>query len=201
MGTLVRFRARERLWSQGDAADRVLLVTKGAATVSVFTPGGEQHVLSLATRCATIGLDEAIHGGRRQTEVEAIMPSAAMVVRAEGLRSALHAGGEYAVALAGLAARSARRCVRRIQEVGYGTVEQRLARVLVNLAEEHGLPDARGTLVPIPLSRTRLAVLIGCRVETLVRTLKAPRTRDAFTFLREGVLVHDLPGLRESMGR
>lgn len=60
----------------------------------------------------------------------------------------------------------------RVDEVGRGTVEYRVARLLLRLWSEHGRArPGGGRWVPVALSRRDLAQLCGARIETVIRAM------------------------------
>lgn len=192
----VRVRHTQRLWSQGDIADSAVVVCSGALCVSSTTAEGQEQVVSLATRGFPLGFEDVLEGARRVTAVDVLMAGTVIVLQREQIQETLEGGGAAAVRFASIAARSARLLARRVRELGYGTVEQRLARLLLHLCEDAGIPDARGVLVPVQMSRTRLALALGCRAETLVRTLNAGPFAAAVQVQREGIRVPDVEALR-----
>jgi len=84
------------------------------------------------------------------------------------------------------------RLARRIEELGSGQVERRIAMLLLRLADQVGAPapEGGGICIPIQFSRQDLADLVGTTIETTIRVM----TRLG----REGI-VHTLArGLRVS---
>lgn len=60
---------------------------------------------------------------------------------------------------------------QRVEELSGGRVEQRIAMLLLKLADRSGVPSNEGIRIPIPLSRQDLADLCGTTVETAIRTM------------------------------
>ncbi len=196
MAKATRLRTGERVWTMGDRADGALIVCRGAVTVSSFTPSGQEQVGCVGSRGMAIGLDEVIDGGARRTEVEVVMAGHGLYLSEATLLELLDGGGAPALTVAQLAVRRVRAMGRRVAELGYGTVEQRIGRLIVRMCDESGLADERGVFLPLQISRVRLAVILGCRTETLVRVLKMPALQEILTFTREGILVRDMGALR-----
>ena len=70
-----------------------------------------------------------------------------------------------------------------------GSVEMRLARLVLRLADELGIPDARGPFVPYNLSRRDLADMVCCREETIIRILGRWRRAGVLSVQREGMII------------
>ncbi len=184
------------MWQAGDADDWVFVLCQGLAMSSYLDPSGEQRVVQLHTRGSVLGLLEPFDGRPRAFDVDILVSGWGMKVPRATVRSALESGGAGAMGVVKLMVHLLHSSNRRVAELGYGSVEQRVARILVRLVENYALEDARGLLVPVALSKTHLAQLVGCRLETLVRTLKQPEVLAAVSFQREGFVVLDAPGLR-----
>ncbi|MCK6549941.1 Crp/Fnr family transcriptional regulator [Myxococcota bacterium] len=92
----------------------------------------------------------------------------------------------YELALHGLS------LVERIEEVGGGQVERRIALLLLRLADRSGV-QARGQAIriPIALSRQDLADLCGTTVETAIRVMSSLKRRGIVETVARGFVVHD----------
>lgn len=77
-----------------------------------------------------------------------------------------------------------------------GAVEARAARLFVTLAERMGTRDARGTIIPLPLSRQELADLLGTTLETTIRLMSRWQKEQIVLTEREAFVVPDLDVLR-----
>jgi CRP-like cAMP-binding protein len=78
-----------------------------------------------------------------------------------------------------------------------GTVEQRTASVLLELADKLGVRRRTGVLVQTPLSREDLADLVGARTETVSRLLSRWRRQGLVETGRRWVAVVDPDALAE----
>ncbi|MDP2310793.1 MAG: Crp/Fnr family transcriptional regulator [Pseudomonadota bacterium] len=183
------------LWRQGQPADRVVILCGAAAIVSTCTPGGDRRVMELMTRGSVLGLGDALSGRSRCCEAEVVIPGPCLVFTGDQLRYKVRQGGAAALAVAGLMSTVARQSGGRVAELGYGSVAARLARVVLRLCNEHGALGARGTVVPIRISRARLALVLGCRPETLCRALQDPLLSRTLTVEADFIVVPDMAQL------
>ncbi len=76
-----------------------------------------------------------------------------------------------------------------------GTVESRLARLFVKLADEIGVAREAGVFVPMALSRQELADLVGTTVETAIRVMSRWGKAGVVVTEREGFQIADPAGL------
>lgn len=84
---------------------------------------------------------------------------------------------------------------RRIDSGSHETA-RRLARLLVELADEHGRPTLDGVDIDILLTQQELASLIAASRESIVRSLRSLRARRFVTTGRRRITIRDLGGLR-----
>lgn len=167
------------------------------AALSTYSAAGQQQIVGIASRGTVLGTTEGLVPARRDYDAEVMLGGTAMAVRLDAVRDVVEGGGRGAVAFAGLALRCTISLARRVREVGYGTVEQRLARLMLHFVDTEGLADARGVLIPMPISRTRLAALLGCRLETLVRVLRREDVNEMIAVVKEGILILDVARLTD----
>lgn len=73
---------------------------------------------------------------------------------------------------------------RSVAEFGHSWSYHRLAKVLLRLADEHGMPSSSGTVIPLALTHAELANMIGTTRETV--TAQLVRFRRLGLLKREG---------------
>jgi len=84
---------------------------------------------------------------------------------------------------------------RRVEFGGYDT-RHRLAALLLEFAEQHGVADDHVIRIDVALSQDDLAGLIGASRESVARALAALRSRGAVATHRRRVDVTDVDLLR-----
>jgi CRP-like cAMP-binding protein len=90
---------------------------------------------------------------------------------------------------------------QRVEELSSGQVEQRVAKLLLRLADGAGMErPGEGTWVPVALSRQELADLCGTTLETAIRVMSALRRRQLVRSSSRGFLIQDRAGLHEALG-
>src|SRR5262249_10884875 len=86
----------------------------------------------------------------------------------------------------------------RIEQLSSGHVEQRVATVLMKLAQRVGVERGDGIWIPVPLSRQDLADMCGTTVETVIRTLSRFRQSKLVRSTTRGFLIASLPRLEQA---
>ncbi len=67
------------------------------------------------------------------------------------------------------------RLTSRVGSLSMPNVAERLRGVLLNVAEEHGIPGPNGSLIPFPLTHEELSFLVGAHRVSVTRALKSLR--------------------------
>lgn len=189
VGRPVRFCAGEQVWAQGDRSDMAFLVCRGALTCTAERSDGTLRSAVLVTPGSVVGMEELLDARPRIATVKAHVVTSAMAFTFSDLLAWLRGGGDGAFCVLELHGRAA--CSAKADALAFAAapVEERLLRFLLNLARRCGQQDARGVFVPVPLQRTLLAQMIGCRPETLVRLLRSSPMREQISFQREGFVL------------
>jgi len=79
---------------------------------------------------------------------------------------------------------------QRVEELAGIKVEQRIAMLLLKLADRAGVPLQKGGIrVPVPLSRQDIADLCGTTIETSIRVMSGLRKKGVVTNAARGFVV------------
>jgi CRP-like cAMP-binding protein len=194
-GDEFRFKRGDTLWNQDEPARFLLTVCTGVLKVTREWPNGREAILNLAFRGTMVGELAALDGSVQAGTCTALSSGRAMRLTAEKLRRLLRDDPALSANLLHVAL--TRQCTfsRRLDEMSHGPVENRLARVLLRIGDEVGLKDARGTFVPVKLSRGDLADMVGCRVETTIRVMTRWQRAGVVETQREGLIITDYDSL------
>ncbi len=198
-GTAFRFEPGDVLWREGDLAHELVAVCTGHLLVALGRDLREAPLIELVTRGGMVGFSAAEPHSRRIHTVVAGSAGKAMRLDADDLQGLLRRNKDAALALARaqLWAMRSQATWRRIREGGQAA--RRVASALLHLADELGLADARGTFVPLHLTRSELGRLIGCGDATVTRRITA--WSDLVHTTREGIVLHDRAGLEAVLDR
>lgn len=189
LGEEIRFRRRDVLWSIGQPADHLFIPCAGS--LKLVVPRGERDaILDIVVRGEACGEEAVVPGRKRAVGCVALADGRGVRVDAALLRPALRDHPDALLALVGTATARAHHYARNVAHAQAGTVPERTARVLLDLADKYGLPDARGTLIPLRLGRVDIADMVGCRVETAIRCMSAWEREGILCAQREGILLY-----------
>jgi CRP/FNR family transcriptional regulator, cyclic AMP receptor protein len=163
--------------AQGDLATHVFVLVSGWVKVTVVTGGGQQSLLALRGNGDVVGELAGEVAGCRTATVKTIGQVRSIIVPHPRFVTFLDtnpaAAGAYRHALTERWNDTAESL--RIQSISSGA--ERLARLLLELAAEHGRGDEHHTTIELPLSQEELASLASASRATVTRALGAWRRR------------------------
>ena len=182
---------------EGDLATHVFILLAGWVKILSTTKDGHQILLALRGDGNIVGDIAGETTGRRNATMQTIEPVRALVVRHDSLSAFLDSHSR--------AARAYRRVVTQkwndtdatLRRRAETTGAQRLADLLLDLAERYGRAADGMIYMAMPLSQEELASLAGTSRATVTRAFSNWRRRG---FIRTGqhrVEITDVPGLRK----
>ncbi len=199
-GEPFRFARGDVLWAEGAAATELITVCTGVVKLSRAGADNRDTILELVFRGGLAGEEAARspdHAFRFAT-CTALCSGKGIRLPADRLRLLLQEHPELCATLFEQACRRFDTFSQRINEMSHGPVENRLARVILRIGDEVGLKDARGTFVPVRLSRSDLSEMVGCRVETTIRVMTRWQREGLVETQREGLVIRDPKQLEEA---
>jgi CRP/FNR family transcriptional regulator len=187
--TTHRFRPRQTIFHEGTPSSVLHILCKGQVKLTIAGRFGGSTIVRLVSAALTSGevLDKAGFGGARHTVTcETLTECHVCCISKTGFARLVQEDTEFAWhVLAGVSA-EAGALIEKLREATIGRLRSRLARTLLRMAEQHGMPGDRGIVLDLALSRREWADMLGTSRESVARQLNVWR--------REGVL--DLNGRR-----
>lgn len=198
-------RTNEHLTRQGDRETGVFLLRSAAsggavcAKVTRLAPNGSEALLGVRVTGDVIGEGAALRPDRtRSATVTACTDLLVQVVERRQFLAYLDRNPEAWHALCGLITDRLDWANRRRAEFASYDVKVRLVRVLLDLAEAHGVPGPLGTDLGVDVSQEELGRLIGAKPDAVGIALKALKAKGLVTARYRGVRIRDLEALRRT---
>ena len=165
------FRRGEVIVHRGDPAGALHLIRSGRVKITLPSEEGDETVLAVMGEGSCFGEVAALDGGPRSATVTAIEPAETLSLLRDELLAAARSSPDLALALIGTLAARLRRTDSWLEDSFFQDLDTRLARRLLELAEEHGRPTADGIEVAVPLTQSDLAGMLGATRVSVNRTL------------------------------
>lgn len=174
--------------TEGDTTDSLYIILQGR--VKAFVSDGEGHDMVLSTQgpgeyFGEMTLDE----GPRSASIMTLEPSRFLVVQKNDLRDFVMKNPAFALSLIEKLIHRARLLTANVKSLALMDVYGRVARLLLELAEETG-----GKLtIPQRLTQQEIASRIGASREMVSRILKDLSSGGYLTQSRTGIVLHRKP--------
>ncbi|MGC1781481.1 MAG: Crp/Fnr family transcriptional regulator [Acidobacteriaceae bacterium] len=157
---IIRLKAKQAFFSQGQSADSIFYLQKGRAQLTVVSQKGKEATITLLAAGDFVG-EESIAGapGLRLATATAITACTALKIEREEMIRVIHEEHAFSdLFLKFLLARGMRTQADLVDQL-FNSSEKRLARILLLMAE-FGKPGEPETLIP-QITQETLAEMIG----------------------------------------
>ncbi|GLK81675.1 Crp/Fnr family transcriptional regulator [Methylopila turkensis] len=184
------FRRGDAVFRQGDSHDGVMVIERGLVRSFYAAPRGREITLAYWRPGAFVGGPDVFGGGRHIWAAEAARPTEALHLPGAGLRALAREVPDLALGIIDALAYKARCYSSLAQMLGTRSLSERLAHVLLHMAQIHGAPDddpARGIAIAASFTHAEIAALIGSTRQWVTISLNRLQAQGALS-QRRGVL-------------
>jgi CRP/FNR family cyclic AMP-dependent transcriptional regulator len=159
----VRYRRGDVIFREGEPAERLFLIGEGRVKLSTSSPMGQELLIGVLGKGQIFGELEVIDRGTRAMDARAMEDAEVYAFAADVFWTMLENRPAMARRLLELMARRLRRADQTSQDLVFFDAPTRLARRLLQLAEEHGEHEGDGESVRIAVKVTQeeVAQMIG----------------------------------------
>ncbi len=158
------------IFSEGDPSDSVYILKKGHVKLISLSEKGTETILHILRPNDIFG-ELLLAQEKRPFTAIAIEEVLATVIPRESFLVLLSSVSTIALNFVGLLSKRLMKVERELAEFGHTWSHNRLAKVLLQLSEEHGVKTPVGTLIDLRLTHEDLANLIGTTRETVTNQL------------------------------
>jgi CRP/FNR family cyclic AMP-dependent transcriptional regulator len=169
---LVRYGKGEVIFREGDTAERLFLIDAGRVKLSIASPAGQELLIGVLGRGQIFGELEVIDRGTRAMDARTMEESRVYALDSDVFWTMMENRPPLARRLLELMARRLRRADETSQDLVFFDAPTRLARRLLQLAEEHGESVGSGkqsVRVTVRVTQEELAHMIGVSRESANR--------------------------------
>ena len=186
------YRAGETIFYEGDPVFGLFVIGHGIVKISRHSVEGREHILHLLHRGETFNDVAAMDGGPNPATAMAHTDATVFAIPRIELRRIVDHHPELAWALIENMARRARYLVTMVEDLAMRSVKGRLARLLVEQAENN-----EADAVPRLLTQEEMASRLGTVREMVGRALRSLAADEIIEFDRHRIVILDLDRLGE----
>ena len=159
------------LFGEGEPGDTVHLVLDGKIKITHSAPDGRENLLAVLGPGDVFGELSLFDPGPRTATATAVVDADLASLGHEDLRHWLHTRPDAGELLLRVLARRLRRTNDAMSDLVFTDVPARVAKALLSLGEQFGVPQPNGLRVEHALTQEELAQLVGASRETVNKAL------------------------------
>ena len=151
-----RYRRGQVVFTEGDAAESLMIVAEGRVKVLSISDDGRDHVLNILEPGETLGELSIADGGPRSASVEALDACTLLVLERRAVLELLRERPEVAEQLLKALGGHVRRLTGHAADLVFLDLPRRVAKLLLYRHRETGRP-----VIELGLNQTELAAMLG----------------------------------------
>jgi len=199
IGNTVTFQRNSLIYSPGDSTDALYLISSGDVRLSRFSPDGRELTLDHYGEGEVFGEAGLLSGmpGEAQRECQAFALSDVSALRVDRhvLMGAI--AGNPALGLWFMQLQDSRqtRMEKRMETLLFKSASGKVAQMLLDLADQYGLPDPEGILLDCLITHQEIGNFIATTRETVSYTFIDFREQGLITTRQRKTVIRDRDGL------
>ena len=191
------FNAGQIIFHLGDPGGLLYIITAGKVKISNSTPDGQEALLAILGTGDFFGELALLDDAPRSATAEALEPTETLTLHRAEFIGFLSDNPEFAYQVMQTLAKRIRHLNDQISDVFFLDLNGRLARTLLNLAEQHGKETESGTRIDISLTQTDLAEMTGATRVSINKTLGQFRRADWVSLDGRNLIILDRQALED----
>ena len=193
--TLQEVRRRRVIFLPGDPGGSVFFVNGGRVKISRVTRDGKELTLAYRGPGEIFGELCLVDGGPREEMAEAMENALVAEVPREEFARLLDAHVSIGAKMTRVMCNRRRELENKVEDLVFKDVNAKLAELLLQLGDDFGVDDTRGTLVAVKITHQEMANLIGSTRETVSLTLSQFKKNKLIATEGRKIILVDREGL------
>jgi CRP/FNR family transcriptional regulator len=190
--TLQAYERGEVIFWEGEACAGLHIIQQGSVKLFKTSHSGRELIINFLEEGATFNEVPVFDEGENPVNAAALEPSSIWVVEAEVIQAAMREHPEvYRAAIANLT-QNLRMLVRKVEELSFYQVTNRLARLITQLQPEQLAGDS-----PVRLTQDQIAARLGTVREVVARALRELERSGAIQIKHRKIAIRDEEMLRD----
>ena len=187
-----RFAADDVLFWEGQECAGIFLIIQGTVKIFRTSPGGREVVLSIESAPATVAELPLFDGGPYPASVRVVEPVVSLFINKQDFQQFCRQYPDVALKVLAVVGRRLRQLVFLVESMTFGSVTQRLARMLLEASKEAG-----SATFDLPGTHQEVASRLGTVREVVSRNLGRFRAQGLITIHDRQVQILNRAGLQQ----
>lgn len=191
-----RFSEGQIIFHHGDPGGLLYIITGGKVKISYTLPEGQEALLAILGAGDFFGELALLDDAPRSATAIAMDRTDTLTLHRDDFINFISQNPEFAYQVMRTLAKRIRHLNDQIGDVFFLDLNGRLARTLLNLAEDHGKQISEGTLIDLALTQTELAEMTGATRVSINKTLGRFRRAKWVSVKGRQIIILDAQALR-----
>lgn len=187
----------ETLYFQGERDKQFYMLKKGAVKITKLTPQGNEIILDIFSGGTIFGELGVIEPQERDESAVAVEDGLICTMKKEDFDRLVQKVPGLAIRMTKMMGLKRWKIENTLLDLLYRTVEQRLAKTLINLLDDFGVPHNGGYLLKIRLTHKDYADLIASTRETVTATLNKLKNEGLIDLEDKYIVIREIEKLRD----
>jgi CRP-like cAMP-binding protein len=189
--------AGQAIYFEGDAAERLYIVTTGKVKLLRNTSLGREVLLDILQTGEYFGNITSLNKKEYTETATAQTDGCILQISAKNFETILVRHPDVTLKVLDAVSKRLEESQELIKQLSSFSIDERIASALIRLAGKLGERKPRGVLIQLPFSRQDLAAMTGTTVETVSRVMSHFSAQGLITTGRKWVSINDLRALEE----
>ncbi|MGE0703647.1 MAG: Crp/Fnr family transcriptional regulator [Vicinamibacterales bacterium] len=186
----------QRIYLAGDPSDQIFLLKAGVVKITTGGPEGSDTILAFLYPGDIFGELAIVDDSPRDHVATAHEDTVLCALNRDMLLQMVRESPALGYQITKLMGLRVRRLRTRVEELLYKSAPARIAHTLLDLADDYGIRDSGGVLIPLRLNQGDLGNLVGLARETVNIVLQDFRQRGLIEADRQSIRIKDPAQLR-----
>lgn len=187
------FRNNQVIFRKGDAGVSLMIVAEGKVRIRSTSLDGREIVFNIIDTGEVFGEIAMLDGQERTGDAIAVGEVSLLVILRRDILPILRQHTEVSIRLMFLLCERLRRTSEQVEDLVFLVQSVRLAKALVRLARQFGVPAKDSVAIELKMSQRELGSLVGMRREALNRQLVSWRKQGLIDLTDGKIVISDLP--------
>ena len=192
-----QYQKDDYIFLEGEAPEALFIIRTGKVKVLRHSTDGKDVVLRVCGPGQMLGTVAVFDGGGYPGTAQVIETCSVLIIARNDCLTLVNRYPIFALTVITDLGTRLRSSAEQIRSLAVERVEQRIARVLLKLAETAGSDAAEGRVIEMPLTRQDVADMTGTTVETAIRVMSKFRRNELIRTRRGKVVLVSVAALQE----
>ncbi|MCE1247909.1 MAG: Crp/Fnr family transcriptional regulator [Firmicutes bacterium] len=182
---------------EGEKSLWFYIVLSGKVKIYKTSEDGREHIFHFARKGDYFGETSMMDGLPSPYSAMAVTSSTVLAVKDTDLKDLMNTSPEICRLFFRNVSGKMRKMLEMIEDLSFKNVPDRLAKILVDMADHEGVKSGKNMILERNLTLYELASMVGTVREVITRSLQKLEKEGYITIARQQIEILDLEGLRK----